>query len=207
MKVPMIVVLLLIALISFGGYSQWKKINDKYNETLTIVDEKEQALIVTRESLNDYINKNEDLKKEVKKFKKISSITKSSTKTVIDTIKVAFLDTVRVDSNGYFTKDIKIDSTYYKMDFRIDNVSFNLNHLEIPNDQTIIIGDKKIKNIMGISKGTEYTIDITNSNPYVQTLNMQNFTIKDEKKWYQTKTFHTVGGVVIGGYIMYKIQD
>ena len=63
----MIVVLLLIALISFGGYSQWKKINDKYNETLTIIDEKEQALIVTRESLNDYINKNEDLKKEVKK--------------------------------------------------------------------------------------------------------------------------------------------
>ena len=207
MKVPMIVVLLLIALISFGGYSQWKKINDKYNETLTIVDEKEQALIVTKESLDEYVNKNEDLKKEVKKFKKISSITKSSTNTIIDTIKVAFLDTVRVDSNGYFVKDIKIDSTYYKMDFRIDNVSFNLNHLEIPNDQTIIIGDKKIKNIMGISKGTEYTIDITNSNPYVQTLNIQNFTIKDEKKWYQTKTFHTVGGMVIGGYIVYKIQD
>ena len=203
----MIVVLFLIALISFGGYSQWKKINDKYNETLTIVDEKEQALIVTKESLDEYINKNEDLKKEVKKFKKISSITKSNTKTVIDTIKVAFLDTIRVDSNGYFTKDIKIDSTYYQMDFRVDNSSFHLNHLEIPNEQTIIIGDKKIKNIMGISKGTEYTIDVTNSNPYVQTLNMQNFTIKDEKKWYETKTFHTMGGMVVGGYIVYKLQD
>ena len=203
----MTMVLFLIAIISFAGYKQYQILYNKYNETLTIVDEKEQALIVSKESLDEYVNKNEDLKKQVKKFKKINSITKSSTKTVIDTIKVAFLDTIRVDSNGYFAKDIKIDSLHYKMDFRVDISSFNLNTLEIPNEQTIIIGNKKIKNIMGISKGTEYTIDVTNSNPYVQTLNMQNFTIKDEKKWYETKTFYTVGGIVIGGYIVYKIQD
>ena len=203
----MTTVLFLIAIISFAGYKQYQILNNKYNETLTIVDEKEQALIVSKESLDEYVNKNEDLKKQVKKFKKINSITKSSTKTVIDTIKVAFLDTIRVDSNGYFAKDIKIDSLHYKMDFRVDNSSFNLNTLEIPNEQTIIIGNKKIKNIMGISKGTEYTIDVTNSNPYVQTLNMQNFTIKDEKKWYETKTFHTMGGMVVGGYIVYKLQD
>ena len=68
----MTMVLFLIAIISFAGYKQYQILNNKYNETLTIVDEKEQALIVSKESLDEYVNKNEDLKKQVKKFKKIN---------------------------------------------------------------------------------------------------------------------------------------
>ena len=39
MKIPMTMVLFLIAIISFAGYKQYQILNNKYNESLTIVDE------------------------------------------------------------------------------------------------------------------------------------------------------------------------
>ena len=54
---------------------------------------------------------------------------------------------------------------------------------------------------MGIPKGREYAIDIVNSNPYVQTTNIQTYKIVQEKKWWDTKAF-SIGVGFIGGFVL-----
>ena len=81
--------------------------------------------------------------------------------------------------------------------------AFTLKSLEIPNQSQIIVGDKKIKGWTGITKGTIISINIINSNPLVSNIDMQTYTIREEKKWYETRGF-AAGVGLVGGLILFK---
>lgn len=196
-------ILLLLLFLAAGAYAyteimSWKS---KYDSVLKIVDGKDKAIRMNESVLNDLKNQNKELKIKLNEFKNVESVTKVITKTVIDTVVVEYDNSIVVGNDGSFTGNVDIDSTFYNLSCTFTEKSFTLNSLSIPNTQTIIVGDKKIRGWTGISKGTEFSVMVDNTNPYIQNVNIQNYTIKKEKKWYQTQGF-AIGVGVLGGLLL-----
>jgi len=100
-----------------------------------------KAFVVNEDLLTRLKKENETLREDIKQFKRIDSYTKVKTVTKIDTVSVSFVDTV-----PYFgVLQINIDSTLFKLAAEVDNKSFRLNKLNIPNEYSIVVGEKKIK--------------------------------------------------------------
>jgi hypothetical protein len=198
-----IIVLVILTLFAYGYYEKVQNVKDKYEQTLKIIEGKDKAIEINESLLKDLTSKNKELKEQVKEFKDVKSITKTVTKVIIDTVFIE-PDSTHVDTiTGNFYGRFATTTIYYSIDGNYSNKGFRLNSLEIPNEQTIVIGDKKIKGFLGITKGTEFTIDIKNSNPYVNTINVQNYTIKKTKKWYEKPTF-LIGVGIVGGVLLAK---
>ena len=64
-----------------------------------------------------------------------------------------------------------------------------------------MVGDKKVKGWTGLTKGTEYSIDVISSNPYVNTTNFQTYKVVKEKKWYESPWF-LVGVGFVGAAVI-----
>ena len=165
--------------------------------------EAHKAFEINKTQLQVLENDNKKLKKLVDEYKEVESVTTVITETTIDTVFLSFDSPISVDSSGSFRKSISIDSTFYSFSCTFTEKAFTLNEIKIPNEQHIVIGDRKIRGIFGIPKGKEYAIDIINSNPYVQTINIQTYKIVDEKKWYETRGF-AIGAGIVAGFMLAK---
>jgi len=158
-----------------------------------------KAFVVNKDLLKELKKENEELKEATKDFKNVESYTKVKTITKIDTVTVYFGD----DIPDFGILDVNIDSSLFSLSAVVSNKAFTLKSLEIPNQSQIIVGDKKIRGWTGITKGTEYQINIINSNPLVSNIDMQTYTIREEKKWYETRGF-AAGVGLVGGLILFK---
>ena len=181
---------------------QKKSYQYKYDLALQDLDEANKAFNITTEQIETLTNKNDELKKQIKEFKDVEAVTIIQTNTVIDTV-VFSVPNTSIDSACNFVSQLVIDTTFYSFDFTYTQKDFTINKLSIPNKLSIVVGDKKIKGWTGITKGKEYTIDVSSSNPYVNTVNIQNYKIVDEKKWYETKWF-LIGAGFVGGVLIAK---
>jgi hypothetical protein len=200
----LLLALLFLTVLTIGYlYSQEKGVSARRANMLALqqdsINIQKKAFVINKDLLKELTKENEELKQATKDFKNVESYTKVKTITKIDTVTVYFDN----DIPDFGLLDISIDSSLFSLSAVVSNKAFTLKSLEVPNQAQIIIGDKKIKGWTGITKGTEYQINIINSNPLVSNMDMQTYTIKEEKKWYETRGF-AAGVGLVGGLILFK---
>lgn len=142
------------------------------------------------EQLRSLLSTNEQIRDEIKKFKSLRDVTTIKTYTVIhDTIPIP-ANSIPCDFKPFpitkLDKNYTFKATLSKNDFVIDS-------LIIPNDISIIIGKRKV----GFMKYEEQ-VTVKNSNPYVNTTNLSNISVKHEKKWWDRGIVKFGAGFVVG---------
>ena len=152
------------------------------------------AYKVSNDVINGLEEDNESLKKQLKDYKNVNNITTVTTVTKIDTIFMAYNDTIPC----VFTTDVDINNTFYQINATVSNEGLGINLIKFPNETSIVVGDKKIRGFLGITKGTEYAIGVTHTNPYMKTVNLQHYTITKKKRWYETTPFLVGAGLITG---------
>ena len=200
----LLLALLFLTVLTMGYlYSQEKGVSARRANMLALqqdsINIQKKAFVINKDLLKELTKENEELKQATKDFKNVESYTKVNTITKIDTVTVYFDN----DIPDFGLLNISIDSSLFSLSAVVSNKAFTLKSLEVPNQTQIIVGDKKIKGWTGITKGTEYQINIINSNPLVSNMDMQTYTIKEEKKWYETRGF-AAGVGLVGGLILFK---
>lgn len=116
---------------------------------------------------------NAQLNEALKKWKSIANVTHTETITKIDSIKIPFEVPIPCDFIRTFLKKEK----FYSVAGEVNQNEIFIDNILIPNTQTIVAGRKKL----GWFK-TEIRAEITNSNPYIKTTAIDNFTFVERKK-------------------------
>jgi hypothetical protein len=142
---------------------------------------------------------NAELKQEVKdmKIKSPDIILRGTTEIRIDTVYVAFHDTLPCED---FTKDIVIDSSWYNIDMKLTKEDITINEINIPNEQTVVVGEKK----NGIFKRNEYVVAVKNSNPHIKTDTLETYTFKKDLNFFQRPEISISAGL-IAGFLLTKL--
>ena len=139
--------------------------------------------------------KDDSLRKLADEFSKIKSIVVVDTKIVIDSIRVPFGIPIPCDFykiGSYLTSD-------FKFDWKLTEKGFDLNDVVIPNEQTIITGFKR-----NWFLGRQILVtDVTNTNPLIETTNIQTTYVRVPKPFYNTRVFNISIGL-IGGMLLSK---
>ena len=213
-KTLVIVLLLLLVIFLVCGYlssraelshfkNQVSKLDfetQKFKETIaengSRIVEQEQLILSQKDAL--------DLKiLEIEKLKKVQSQVIVRTITKIDSVFIPFLetDTILVANNSdtidtylKVPMDFSILNEWYKIKGEVNTKGINLDSLSFTNKMNITIGSKS----QGLFKKPKPIVLITNENPYVNTISMQNVVVKNEIKWYNKKGLWFGVGVALG---------
>lgn len=202
---PYIIIVVLILLL-FNQCNESKRIStDNYealNDTVSYYKNrlgKQTATIKTLQAHNEkkavaLLGKDKEIAALVKEFKQVKYITKYETVAKYDTILVAFDNPVPALD---FTRTGLLKKKHISFNYKIDNFSFSLDSLNIPNTTTIITGTKRKWFL-----GKEYlTTDITNSNPYITVTDIKSVEIAVPTPWYK-KWYVWAGAGLIGGIVI-----
>lgn len=163
-----------------------KGISVSYNKSLVLSSEKH---------LRDLLSKDDTIKKLLSSFKKVKTVSVIREVLRIDTDTIYLDSLIPIKNSVSFNKKNESYSIYGK----IDSVSVIIDSLNIPNTQTIIVGDVK----RGLFKPKETEIKIVNSNKLMNVKGIQSFVIKEEKKWHERKIFWFSLGF-IGSFATYQ---
>lgn len=134
-------------------------------------------------------------KELLNKFSKPKTFTKYITNTKFDTITITYKDSVPCK----FERDGALFTKEYNLAYKSNQKGITITELAIPDSVLIATGYKR-KWFLG--KKT-LTMDITHSNKFVQSDQVQHFEIQEKKKFYQTDLFK-IGIGLIGGYLIAK---
>jgi len=85
---------------------------------------------------------------------------------------------------------------------RLSNSEFVIDSLFMPNQQSVVIGEKKT-GFLNLKR--EYTADVTNTNPYIVTTNLGAYAITFKPKWYERPLVWGASGLLTG-FIVGKVQ-
>ena len=140
----------------------------------------------------------EQLKKDLK-LKSVDVLVKYKSVFKYDTINHVFYEQLPCDE---FTDSLTVDSTHFRFDAVLSNKFLKLYNIEVPNEQRIVIGEKK----NGLFKANEYSVLVTNSNPNIKGESLKAYTFKPSPKWYNSVGFKGAVFVagVIGGFLLAK---
>ena len=142
---------------------------------------------------NSIVLKDKRIKELIDKFNKIKSVTRYITVTKFDTIELRYKDTVPC----VFDRQDKISKQWYNIAYKSNQKGISITELSIP-DSVIVVSGIKRKWFLG--KQTQ-TADITHSNPFVETKQIQHIEVVTPKKWYDTNLFK-IGIGFIGGALI-----
>lgn len=134
-----------------------------------------------------------------KKFHKINSLGVTNTSVVIDTVKVAYNDTIR--GTKPFVQEGSFKDIGYSFNYRSTEKGFTLSDVVMKDTVTRVTGVKR-KWLLGRET---YTIDEIHSNPHIVVTGAQNFEVKPTYHWYTSKPFIFVVGVAAGTYLAKKL--
>jgi hypothetical protein len=137
-----------------------------------------QALMFdNQKQLKSYLSVNDTIRELLKKFKNIQNVITNTERITIvhDTIPFD-----RIIPCNFEPISVIRDSIHYYFKGTISPSRFILDSLYIPNKQVIVFGEKKT----GFLK-KEYRVEITNSNPLIQTPNIGGYSYTPKKKWYE----------------------
>lgn len=143
--------------------------------------------------------KNDTIKKLFDKFKRIKSVLQSNSTIEVKNVVIPY----KSDSNNVFNIpcqfdpfNLTLDSVDIKMDANVYPTKFEIINLELPDQETIVVGEKKNGFL-----GRKTTIDVMHSNKYIRVNSIKGYTIS-EKKWYDNKWITFIGGAIIGGTLI-----
>ena len=114
----------------------------------------------------------EQLKEMVSYYKQVAAAAQIESRTEITSVEIPY-EIPDTDFDIPFHKQ----NPFYSIKGRSTNFGLFLDTLAIPNRQTIVIGDRK----EGFFK-REFRMDVINSNPYIQTTDMNSFVLKQKKR-------------------------
>jgi hypothetical protein len=151
-----------------------------------------QALLETQEQMKSLIAQNDTLKKLVKEFKKVNSVTTFHNYTNIrDSVKI---------KDGQIPCDFKPflltkETPHYRIDLKVSKDQVTFESIAINDKISLIEGKRKT----GLFKSEQQAI-ISHSNPYVKTDQIQSLTIKEKKKWWERPdTWFAIGVIAAEG--------
>lgn len=144
---------------------------------------------------NSIILKDKRIKELIDKFNKVKSLTRYITITKLDTIEFRYKDTIPC----VFDKKDSVLNKWYHIGYESNQKGIKITDLSIP-DSVVVVSGFKRKWFLG--KQTQ-TTDITHSNPFVQTEQIQHIEVVTPKKWYDTNLFK-IGIGFIGGALIVK---
>lgn len=164
------------------------------NKIGTLTATVKAAELTEKELKKLILQKNDSLKKLASEFKKVQYITVVKEVIKIDSVKVPF----EVQIPREFERLGKYDTdSHFRFNYVLNQTGFSIYDITIPNEQTVITGLKR-KWIFG--KQTLHT-DITNSNPYIHTKEIQTIVVPVKVEWYNNKLvwfgLGAVGGIMI----------
>lgn len=154
------------------------------------------------------LNQKDAIKLGVLEFdglKKIKSQVKTITKLRIDSVYIEFKDTLLVTDTIYSKGVIRVPKrfeygeTYFNIKGIILENKLLIDSLKLHNEMKLTIGNKR----NGLFKKSTPIVKLTNTNPYMTTLDMNNVIIKNDKRFYEKKLFF-VGVGVLGTLILVK---
>ena len=155
-----------------------------------------ENLVYTKEQLeNSLLMKDKKVKELTKKFSNIKTVTKFITNTKLDTITLTYKDSVPCN----FERTDSVLKEWYHIAYKSNQKGIEITELSIPDSVVVVSGEKR-KWFWG--KKTNVT-DITHSNPFVQTEQIQHIEVKAPAKWYDSTIFKIAVGV-IGGVLLMK---
>lgn len=163
-----------------------------------LVASKESILLDKAMAIDLVLSKDRELNEMAKKFSNIKTITKIVSQTKIDTMNVYFTDTIPCDFNKIGSKYEK----WYSFDYQLNQKSFSINNLTIPDTLKLISG---IKRKWFLGKET-LVVDVMHKNPLIQVTNIQHVLVQPKKKFWETKLFTFSIGLAAGVYLEQKIN-
>lgn len=201
---PYLVILILLILLN-RQCKATERVTDFYNNEKQTVKVYKNKLGTLTASVNAselsnkqlkelLLKKNDTLKKLASEFRQIRTVTKIKEVVKIDTVKVPF----EVQIPCEFERLGKYDTdSHFTFNYSLNQSGFSLSDISVPNTQTIITGTKR-----NWIFGKQYlTTDITNSNPYLQTQEVQTIVVPIQVEWYNNKLvwfgLGAVGGIMI----------
>jgi transcriptional regulator of met regulon len=154
-----------------------------------------KALVINYGTQLEEIDK---LKKDLD-LKRVDVLVKYKSVFKYDTINHVFREQLPCEA---FTDSFTVDSTHFRFDAVLSNKRLSLYNIEVPNEQSFIIGEKK----NGLFKSSEYSVLVTNSNPNIKGESLKAYTFKTSPKWYNSVGFKGAVFVagVIGGFLLAK---
>lgn len=202
--IPYIIIIILILLLN-RQCKETERVTDFYNnekQTVKVYKNKIGTLTatvtateLTNKQLNDLLlKKNDTLKKLASEFNKIRYVTKIKELVRVDSVRVPFEVEIPCE---FERKGVYDTDKYFNFNYALNQSGLSLSDISVPNEQTIITGLKR-KWIFG--KQTLHT-DITNSNPYLQTKEVQTIVVPIQVEWYNNKWFWFGAGVAGGVFI------
>jgi cell division protein FtsB len=176
---------------------------DALNSQLTTYKLKNGQLVTSAKTLsytnaqlkNSLLGNDKTLKQVMAKFAKVQSVTKYVTTTKLDTIAITYKDTIPC----IFERNDAVFHEWYSLGYISNQRGITITELSIPDSVAIVTGTKR-KWFLG--KQTQ-TIDITHTNPFVETEAVQHIEVVEKPKWYQTTIFK-LGLGFVGGYFLVK---
>ena len=142
---------------------------------------------------------------EVDNLKKVKSQVRTITKIKLDSVFIAFKDTLLLTDTIYNVGVIKVpkrfeyNQPYFNIQGIILQNNLLIDSLKLHNNMKLTIGNKR----NGIFKKNTPIVKLTNTNPYMTTLDMNNVIIQKDKKFFDRKVFWCGVGV-LGTLIILK---
>jgi len=180
--------------------SKYSNLEQDFNERIlkdsSRLVEQEQIILSQKEAIDLGLL-------EIKRLKKIKSKVSTITITKIDTFYIPFKEVLHIHDTIYpigtlkTPKRFELSNPFYGINGVVLTNGIVIDSLGIKNRMDITIGQKR----NGIFKKSTPIVEVVNSNPYVQTLSMQNVIIEDKKRFYESKLFW-FGAGVLGGVLI-----
>lgn len=155
-----------------------------------------ENLKYTKDQLkNSILMKDKKIKELTDKFSNIRTVTKYVTNTKFDTISLVYKDTVPCNFER-IGSDFK---EWYQLGYKSNQKGVVITDLFIPDSVVIVTGDKR-KWFWG--KRTS-KMDITHTNPFIETELVQSIEVVQSNKWYDSTIFKIAIGF-IGGVLIFQ---
>jgi len=169
---------------------------DHYKNELGTITATKKVLELEKKDLKELLySRDTALNTLRKEFSKVDAIIQTETMVAIDSVTVPFDTKIGYD----FERNGKHLENWLQYDYSLNQDSFSLSDFRMLNKQTSITGFKR-KWLLG--KQT-YTTDITNTNPYIKTMEVQTVQVVVPKHFYDTRLFN-IGVGFIGGVLVAK---
>jgi hypothetical protein len=150
----------------------------------------QKTAILTEKQLKDQLKKNKTELELAKKFVQVKTFTKYVTNTEIDTIAIVYKDSIPCK----FERIGSVFTDEYNLAYKSNQKGITITEMAIPDSVLIATGYKR-KWLLG--KKT-LTMDITHSNKFVMTDQVQHYEVKEKKKFWQTDLFKFGAGLILG---------
>lgn len=149
--------------------------------------------LTKRELEQTILKKSDTISNLIKEFSRANTIVITETKTQIDSIPVPFEVPVPFD----FTRAGSKTEKWYSFNYEVDQNGLSLSNFQTQTETTTITGFKR-----NWFLGRQYaTTDVTHSNPFITTTQIQAIEVVVPVKWYNTRTFNLGLGILAGALI------